>query len=148
MDSKRKISDELDRLLYFGSTGDRPGDWADVSVNGDRLAFTPNFSASLWTTYRLPFGLTLGGGVQHEGSSYLGRPDDASRVIPNGRFGKLPSYTLFNAFLAYDLTENIELRFNVDNVTNKKYAVSTNWPGSRASLGAPRTYMISAGFSF
>lgn len=148
MDSKRKIDAALDRLLYFANTGDRAGGYADVSVDGDRLAFTPNVSASLWTTYRLPFGLTIGGGVQHQGSSYLGRPDDANRVIPNGRFGKLPSYTLFNAMLAYDVTENIDLRFNVDNIGNKKYAVSTNWPGSRAALGAPRTYLLSAGFRF
>ncbi|MFA7595926.1 MAG: TonB-dependent receptor [Novosphingobium sp.] len=148
MDSKRKISDTLDRLLYFGNTGDRPGEWANVTVDGDRLAFTPNFSATLWTTYRLPFGLTIGGGVQHQGSSYLGRPDDANRVIPNGRFGKLPGYTLFNGMLAYDITENIDVRLNVDNIANKKYAVSTNWPGSRATLGAPRTWLVSAGFRF
>lgn len=148
MDSKRKISDAMEAVRAAANPDDYPADFPASDLNGDRLAFTPNFSASLWTTYRLPFGLTIGGGLQHQGSSYLGRPDDASRIIANGRYGKLPAYTLFNALLGYDITENIELRLNVDNIANKKYAVTTNWNGSRASLGAPRTYMISAGFSF
>jgi catecholate siderophore receptor len=149
MDSKRRISDALAAARgRSGDAGDYTAQFPALGLDGDRLAFTPNLSATLWSTYRLPFGLTVGGGVQHVGSSYLGRPDDAIRIIPNGRFGKLPAYTLFNAMLAYDLTENIDIRLNVDNIANKKYAVTTNWNGSRASLGAPRTWLLSAGFGF
>ncbi|WP_324743578.1 TonB-dependent receptor [Tsuneonella sp. CC-YZS046] len=147
MDSKRKISQALDDARRAGASGS--GDYgAFTSTNGDRLAFTPNFSATMWTSYELPFGLTVGAGVQHTGSRYLGRPDDALRIIPNGRYGKLPSFTVFNALLSYDVTENIDVRLNVDNIANKKYALSTNWNGSRATLGAPRTWLVSAGFRF
>lgn len=162
MDSKRKISQTLEDMVRRangsptlscpavnpGSDYCREDGAIFTSTNGERLAFTPNFSASLWTTYRLPFGLTVGGGFQHVGSSYVGRPDDALRIIPNERYAKLRSYTIFNAMLAYDLTENINLRFNVDNIANKKYAVTSNWNARRVSLGAPRTYLLSAGFSF
>lgn len=147
MKSRRHISDAMEAVLAFTNSGDYTALPAS-DLDGDRLAFTPNVSATLWTTYRLPFGLTVGGGLQHVGSSYLGRPDDALRVVPNGAFGKLPAYTLFNAMLSYDLTENIDLRLNVDNIANKKYAVSTNWNGTRATLGAPRTFLVSAGFRF
>lgn len=147
MDSKRKISQALDDARRAGSSGS--GDYgAFTSTNGDRLAFTPNFSATMWTSYELPFGLTVGAGVQHTGSRFLGRPDDALRIIPNGRYAKLPSFTVFNALLSYDVTENIDVRLNVDNIANKKYALSTNWNGSRATLGAPRTWLVSAGFRF
>ncbi len=147
MDSRRKISQYLDDVRKAGASG--AGDYgAATSTNGDRLAFTPNFSANLWTTYRLPFGLTVGGGLQHVGSSYLGRPDDASRLIPNGRYGKLPDYTLVNAMLAYELTDNIDLRLNIDNLGDKKYAISSNWNGSRATLGGSRAYLISADIRF
>lgn len=145
MDSKRKHSDYLDRVLYNGRPGDRGND-PTISVQGDRLAFTPNFTANLWTAYRLPIGLTLGGGVRHVGSSFLGRPDDAVRVIPNGRVGKLESYTVVDAMLAYEVTEAVEVRLNVDNVLNEKYAISTNWPGSRALLGPSRAFLVSLGF--
>lgn len=148
MDSKRQISDAMEQVLNLTTPGDYSAAFPAADLNGDRLAFTPNFSATLWTSYRLPFGLTVGAGVQHQGSSYLGRPDDAARVIPNGIFGKLPSYTLVNASLSYDVTENIDLRLNIDNIANEKYALTTNWNGTRASLGAPRSFLISAGFRF
>lgn len=149
MDSKRRIGAELAAARgRSADSGDYNTDFPASGLDGDRLAFTPNFSATLWSSYRLPFGLTIGAGLQHVGSSYLGRPDDAIRIIPNGRFGKLPAYTLFNGLLAYDVTENIDLRLNVDNIANKKYAMTTNWNGSRASLGAPRTWLLSAGFRF
>jgi len=48
---------------------------------------------------RFPFGLTLGGGLQYVGSSYIGRPDDAERIIPNGQAGKIPDYLVFNALV-------------------------------------------------
>ncbi|MGE4323254.1 MAG: TonB-dependent receptor [Sphingobium sp.] len=148
MDSKRKLSDAMEAALGFGNPNDYNLDFPASGLSGDRLAFTANVSATLWTSYRLPFGLTVGAGLQHVGSRYLGRPDDATRVIPNGIFGKLPSYTLVNGLLSYGVTDAIDLRFNVDNIFNEKYALTTNWNGSRASLGAPRSYMLSAGFRF
>jgi len=145
MDTKRKIAQSLDDARRRAN----PDDYLTVtSTDGDRLAFTPNVSASLWSTYRLPIGLTLGAGVQHVSSSFLGRPDNALRIIPNGRYGKLPAYTIANALIAYDVTDNVELRLNVDNIFNKTYAATTNWNGSRASLGVPRTFLVSAGFGF
>lgn len=148
MDSKREISDAMEAVLNLTTPTDYSTAFPAADLNGDRLAFTANFAANLWTSYKLPFGVTVGGGLQHVGSSYLGRPDDANRVIPNGIFGKLPSYTLVNAMLAYDLTDAINLRLNIDNIANEKYALTTNWNGTRASLGAPRSYMLSAGFRF
>ena len=148
MDSERRMSDAMETALGFGNSGDYSVAFPASGLSGDRLAFTPNFSATLWTSYRLPFGLTVGGGVQHVGSAYLGRPDDALRVIPNGIFGKLPSYTLINGMIGYDVTESINIRLNVDNIANEKYALTTNWNGTRASLGGPRSYLVSAGFRF
>lgn len=148
MDSKRKITPELAAIQRAANTGDFPGTYSTWAIDGDSLAFTPEFTANLWTTYNFPFGLTLGGGLQHVGSSYLGRPDDALRIIPNGVFGKLPSYTLVNALIGYKLTDNIDLRLNIDNITDEKYALSTNWNGSRASLGSSRSFLLSAGFQF
>lgn len=148
MNSKRRISDTLETALGFGNPGDYSAAFPASGLDGDRLAFTPDFSATLWSSYRLPFGLTVGGGVQHVGSRFLGRPDDALRVIPNGIFGKLPAYTIVNGMLGYDLTDKIDIRLNVDNIANRKYAVTTNWNGTRASLGAPRTFLVSVGFRY
>jgi catecholate siderophore receptor len=145
IDSERRHSAYLDQIRRNAN----PADYgAFTSTNGDKLAFTPDVTANLWTTYRINEKLTLGGGIQYVGSSFLGRPDDAIRVIPNGVFGKLPDYVLLNLMASYQVTDNIRLQFNVDNLLDETYAVSTNWNGSRASLGAPRTFRFSTGFRF
>src|SRR5699024_9761987 len=50
----------------------------DDSATGHGLSQVPSDAISGWTTYRLPFGLTLGGGVRYIGS--IDR-DDASGPI-------------------------------------------------------------------
>ncbi len=145
VDSRRQHSGEMDLVLRTANPGDYGNQFA---TDGNQLAFTPSFTANLWTTYRFPFGLTLGGGLQHVSSSFLGRPDDALRVIPNGRFGELPAYTVVNAMVAYDLTENVVLRLNVNNIADNTYAVSSNWNGTRVALGAPRTFILSTAVKF
>ncbi len=145
IESERHISAALNDARRRANAGDYG---TFLTVDGDELAFTPNVTANLWTTYRFPIGLTIGGGVQYVGSSFLGRPDDALRIIPNGQFGKLPAYTLVGLMASYQLTENIDIRVNVDNLFDEFHASSTNWNGSRATLGPPRTFLVSAGFSF
>lgn len=142
MDSERRHGPEVDAALSSDYQG------GVTTTNGDELAFTPKATLNLWTTYRLDNGLTLGGGVQYVGSSWVGRPDTADRVIPNGQSGKVPSYTVFNLMAAYDLTRNVRLRLNIDNVTDEVYVTSMNWPARRAFLGAPRTVLLSADIRF
>jgi len=121
---------------------------ATHATNGDALAFTPEVSASLWTTYQTTFGLTLGGGVRYVGESYAGRPDDAERMIPNGTYGELPDYFVIDAVVSYALNDNIDLRLNIDNVTDELYAVSTNWPAQRALIGPSRSFMFTIAADF
>ena len=153
LDSERRHSPEYDRIRRNANSGDYAanpvnGFPAATSTNGDELAFTPNVFATLWTTYDVTKYFTVGGGVQYVGESWLGRPDDALRVIPNGRVGKLPDYFLVNAMASYELTENVDLQLNVDNVFDETHAVSSNWPGTRAMLGLPRTWRIGTSVDF
>ncbi|PWR20466.1 TonB-dependent receptor [Zavarzinia compransoris] len=145
MDSAREHSAYLDSVRRRANTADYD---TFTSTDGDELAFTPNISGNLWTTYRFPFGLTVGAGARHTGSVFLGRPDDALRIIPNGRYGKLPAFTTYHALIAYDVTENVNVRLNIDNIFDETYATTTNWNGSRATLGAPRSFLLTTGFSF
>lgn len=142
LDSEREHSAAIDAALR--------SDYANgvTTTNGDELAFTPRTAASLWTTYRLPMGLTLGAGAMHVGKSWIGRPDTADRVIPNGQAGRLPGYTVVNLMAAYEVNPNLTVRLNIDNVADKLYANSSNWAGTRAELGAPRTFLVSADLRF
>ncbi len=145
MDSKRKHSDLLDEGRRLAN----PGDYGLVrQTNGNELAFSPDTNANIWTSYRLPMGLTLGGGIQYTGASWVGRPDDAERIIPNGLVGELPSYIVANVMAEYEVTPALRLRVNVDNITNEFYAVSTNWPAQRVLLGPGRNFLLTAVAAF
>lgn len=151
LDSERRHDATVDAALSsdYGTGGAaNPNYTAVTSTNGDELAFTPKTTLNLWTTYRFSNGITLGGGLQHVSSAWVGRPDTADRVIPNGKNGKVPSYTIYNLMATYDVSKNVRLRFNIDNVTDKLYASSLNWSAQRAFIGAPRTFLLSADFRF
>ncbi len=142
MDSERRHGPAVDAALASDYQG------GVTSTSGDELAFTPKTTFNLWTTYRFGNRLTVGGGAQYVSSVYVGRPDTADRVIPNGQSGKMPSYTVFNLMAAYDVSPNLRLRLNIDNVTDEVYASAINWSARRAFLGAPRTVLLSADFRF
>jgi len=163
MDSERQHGDDVDAAAQATNAGDYQRgalnstinpDWQAANptgvttTDGDELSAVPNFSATLWMSYDVTDKLTFGGGVQYVGSTFFGRPDDALRLIPNDKYGEMPSYFLVNLMVAYDLTDNVDLQFNVDNVLDEEYAVSANWQGTRATLGAPRTFRIGTNFDF
>jgi catecholate siderophore receptor len=113
---------------------------ANAVQNGSELNWTPEWSGNLWTTYRLPFGLTLGGGTQYTG---------ASRVsLNNTSAAELPEHWILNLMASYEITKHINLRLNVTNLADEHYARAVNNNSNRAYFGDPRTYLLSAEFRF
>jgi catecholate siderophore receptor len=153
MDSERQLDNPalIDSIILdpLNPAGNRAGDYGTATTSdGDELAFTPNVTANLWMTYRFPVGLTLGGGARYLGSAWLGRPDDALRIVANGTYGKLPAYTVFDAMVAYEVTENVAVRLNIENIADKTYLSTSNWNGRRVMLGNPRTFTLTTSFTF
>lgn len=148
LETERRHSAELD----LGRCRANPTDYGVATAaacgpanrtSGDSLAFTPDVSANLWTTYELPFGLTIGGGVRYVDDSFIGRPDTAERFIVNDDARKVPSYWVANVVAEYEINPSVSVRLNVENITDEFYAVSTNWPAQRASVGNPRSALLS-----
>ncbi|PZU28792.1 MAG: TonB-dependent siderophore receptor [Stenotrophomonas sp.] len=79
--------------------------------NGNVFPNTPKHAATLWTTYALPFGLTIGGGASYVDKQY----GDAA----NTKW--IPSYTRWDAMIGYAIQDNISLQLNVQNLTDKVY---------------------------
>ena len=52
-----------------------------VANNGKRLQLSPEFSGSVWTTYRLPKGFTLGGGVRATSEVFI---NPANTIVAPG----------------------------------------------------------------
>jgi catecholate siderophore receptor len=146
LESERVHGEAVDAATRGGGGGADYG--GATSTDGDELAGTPKVSATLWMTYDVTDKLTFGGGFQYVGESWVGRPDDATRIIKNGVYGKLPDYFLVNVMASYELTDNVDLQFNVDNLFDEEYAASMNWAAQRAALGAPRTFRIGTKFDF
>jgi catecholate siderophore receptor len=78
---------------------------------GNELANTPDHSLSLWTAYRLPWGLEMGGGVQYVGDRF--NNNTSTRVAPG--------YWLFDAMAAWRLNSRFALRLNINNLADERY---------------------------
>ncbi|MBC8097423.1 MAG: TonB-dependent receptor [Akkermansiaceae bacterium] len=121
------------------------GTTAAPTSDGANLRFFPEWSASLWTAYRLPFGLTLGGGFVYSDVTYRATlnevPDTALSV------SRSDSYLLLNAMAAYDINKHCTLRLNINNLTNEKYYLVNN-NGGRVYPNAPLSFLLSAEFRF
>jgi catecholate siderophore receptor len=106
------------------------------------LTYIPGDSFTLWTNYRLPFGLEVAGGVRHNGG--LHRGTDGAKGTPAYTEG----YTIVDAMLAYPLTDFIKLRVNAYNLFDEDYVAAINKSGYRYTPGTPQTFLFSADFRF
>jgi catecholate siderophore receptor len=106
------------------------------------LAYNPKDSATLWTSYKFPFGLTLGGGAQYSGD--MKRGSDGAVGTPKYANG----YVVFNGLAAYRLRQGVELQLNVNNLFDKDYVASINKSGYRYTPGVPRSAKLALNVSF
>lgn len=83
---------------------------------GSRLVQTPRHSGSLFTTYRLPFGLTVGYGFTYQGKFALNTPTAAAPTVIHSN-----DYLVHQAYLAYDFTPNLSAQLNVKNIGDTLY---------------------------
>lgn len=116
---------------------------AVVTADGTyNLSYTPEDAFTSWTTYRFPFGLTLGGGARYSGEMHRGT--DSAAGTP--AFTK--SYTVYDAVASYAVSDHLVLRLNATNLFDKVYVAAINKSGYRYTPGTPRTFLLSADFRF
>jgi catecholate siderophore receptor len=83
----------------------------DDNVEGKELLNVPRHSATLWVTYDFLERWQIGGGPTYVSSRYNNAANDA----------RIPGHVLWDATIAYKLTENFEFRLNGINLTNDLY---------------------------
>lgn len=108
----------------------------------NQLSYTPKDSFTTWTSYTLPMGLQVGGGVRYVGK--LLRGTDGAVGTP----AYADAYWVADAMAAYSINSNIDLRLNVYNLTDKQYIAAINKSGYRYTPGAPRSASLTANFKF
>ncbi len=79
--------------------------------DGNVVKYIAKNSFNLWTTYNVTPQLDVGGGVNYVGSRWI---DDANTK-------RLPGYVRFDATVGYKVNENVDVRLNVQNLTDKTY---------------------------
>lgn len=123
---------------------------------GSELIQTPKHSGSLYTSYRLPFGLTIGYGATFQGSFALNTPAIVSAVTTttpvittrtyNTTVYRSKSYVVHNATVSYDVNKNLNLQVNVKNIGDRLYytriRANNGWatPGDARSATLTLTY--------
>lgn len=112
---------------------------------GAQLQFSPKLTFTSWTTYTLPIGLRIGGGARYVDSSF--RNGNANQAT-QANVAVSPDYWVLDAMAAYDVNDRIGLQLNVQNLTDEFYFASLNNGGSRFTLGAPRTFLLSGTVKF
>lgn len=103
---------------------------------GSRLIQTPEHSGSLFTTYKLPFGLELGYGLTYQGSFALNTP-----VAANPVQYRSDDYLIHRAYVGYNFGHGLSAQINVQNLTDARY-----FTGIRNNINAT-TGAISGGWA-
>jgi catecholate siderophore receptor len=78
---------------------------------GRAFANTPDHSLSLWSTFRLPWDVELGGGGQYVGD----------RFNSNTGTRTAPAYWIVDGMAAYRVNQRLTLRLNGFNLLDKRY---------------------------
>jgi len=95
---------------------------------------TPRHLLRLWSEYRLPGQLnrlSVGAGVNWQSAL----TNSISKV-------RRPSYSVWNARVAYDVTSNWTAALNVNNLFDKVYYEYPGYVENRNNYGAPRNMML------
>lgn len=99
---------------------------ADV---GGKFPNVADVSFSLLNTYQVTEDWKVGGLAYYSGEKHGGRTSAGSAT--------LPAYWRFDAMAEYDLVENVDVRFNVLNITDERYYDATYASATPFSYVAP-----------
>ena len=120
---------------YAFMTSDIAASNAAAEVD-NTLALTPEHTLSLWTTFELPWDVSLGGGAQYMDAVFRNATNTAV----------VPSYWVINALASYEVNQHLTLRLNVNNFANASYVDRIG--GGHYIPGPRRSVQLSSAVKF
>jgi catecholate siderophore receptor len=128
------------------------------SVNtGRQFPQTAKHSATLWTNYNFTPAFSLGGGAFYTSRVFGGYADNryvsgagaAAVVVPATSViaRSVPSYVRLDATAAYKINANLDLRVNVQNLTDKRYFLQA-YSSHYAIIAPGRTAFATLSFRY
>ncbi|MGP1283639.1 MAG: TonB-dependent receptor [Parasphingopyxis sp.] len=97
-----------------------------AGATGLRPRELPEHMFSIWNSFQVTNRFGLGLGMTYQDESF----------IDNGNTAVLPSYTRFDAAAYYDVTDDVRIQVNVENLFDKLYFPNAH-ATHQASVGAP-----------
>jgi catecholate siderophore receptor len=106
-----RIGDRLTLLAGYSAMSSDITESNTPAEIDNALALVPEQTFNIWATYEFPFRLTIGGGAQYMDSVYR----NALNTL------EVPSYTLVNGLVSYEVNRNLTLRLNANNLGDVDY---------------------------
>ncbi len=112
-----------------------------------------DLSLNLQLKYQLLDSFALGGAWKYESERYAGQPDSAAAFAldTSGEYyysQPIPAYAVLDLFAVYDVNENLDVRLNLGNVTDKDYYLAAYRSGSFVYKGDARTARLTLNYNF
>lgn len=85
-----------------------------------RLPYVPEKSFNLWSTYRLPLNVVVGGGAQYTGGYYFTN-SNALATANAAAIERLTRYWLFNAMASVAVNRHVSIQVNATNLADERY---------------------------
>lgn len=108
--------------------------------------WSPDLTATLWSSYKVTPSWTVGGGVRY--TSEQKRVVNPALVLAEQNMPSIAANWVADAVVNYQFNPSLMLQLNVSNLTDKKYVNTLNNSGARYTQGAPRTFNLSANILF
>lgn len=106
--------------------------------SGNRPINVPRRSANLWLSKDFGQRFSVGAGARYVDSRYA---DNANTV-------EVPSYTVVDANFDWHVQPDLTLGLQLNNLFDRQYATTTSNNGRQWYLGEPRSFFVTADYSF
>jgi catecholate siderophore receptor len=110
---------------------------------GKPLANFAKFQAEFQTRYQFTEKYAMGVAIKHKGRRYGGQPDTGALFTQSATgytFNQpVPAYTVGDMFFEYKFNNRMDLRVNINNITNEDYYTAVYRSGSFLYKGDART---------
>ena len=115
---------------------------------GAALRFSPELTATLWTTYKVVPSVTFGAGARYVGKQYRSTSSSQQNDGSTTNMPEIESYVVYDAMASYQQNKNLSYQLNLYNLTDEEYVASMNNNGHRYTPGASRSALLSLAYKF
>jgi len=110
---------------------------------GLSLRFSPEHTATLWTTYKFTPIFNVGVGAR-----YVGTQTVTTSTTSTAPITKIEEYTVYDVMASYKFNKNLTYQLNVYNLTDEEYVSNMNNAGRRYTPGASRSGLLTLAYKF